>query len=171
MAPFLVKKSKLAAAYQWRRIWERTIPWALIIAVAGVSLYAVEWALVQLEGYVASAGGLAAAVGAVLSWIFRGKGESRLLGMIPGKLVLILSLVLFLFGLLVLADQLVLFLIDSGIAGVFWWHLSAAAFVVISAAFVPINKVSIHRYYRDRLMELFNADVLGILGGMDVYMS
>jgi hypothetical protein len=82
-----------------------------------------------------------------------------------------LGVLLFLFGLLVLADQLVLLLIDSGIAGVFWWHLSAAAFVVISAAFVPINKVSIHRYYRDRLMELFNPDVLGILGGMDVYLS
>jgi hypothetical protein len=161
----------LGNAYKWRRRWEKGTPIALLIAVALVSLYAVDWTRAQLAGYVDSVGGLSAAVGAVLSWIFKGKGESRLLGMIPGKLVLILSLVLFLFGLLVLADHLVVLLINNGIQGLIGWHLLAATLVVVAAALVPINKVSIHRYYRDRLMELFDPDVLRIIDVDESYQS
>ncbi len=79
-------------------------------------------------------------------------------------------------GLFVLSDQLADALINTEISFkeqniVIHLHILVAIIVLISAWLIPINKVSIHRYYRDRLMETFMPDACNIFSSGDTYVA
>jgi Patatin-like phospholipase len=93
------------------------------------------------------------------------KSSSIKSGRLPMGLVVAIGSAALWFGLLlgayVLADRLWLKPLNEVI---FIWLVSAFLLVLL-AFFANINYLSIHRYYRDRLMELFMPDIEKALGG------
>ncbi len=135
-------------AYRWRQGFERGGGWLLQGALALSVVGAIPWLHAHggqwASGLASSAVGLASALTA-----FRGR---EVVGRLPlGFWVGLASLALGL-GLLLLAYHMALVAPPLALA------LTAVLALVVGGR-VNINYVSLHRYYRDRLMELFMPDL------------
>ncbi len=145
--------------YRLRRFFEIWIPRPLVLALLAYLMAAVHWLqLSMLQGWVLQAGSLSVVLGAVSGVLGAHGGTGGLLGRVPARVKVLIGAALMLLGLMVLADWGVDALIrrypeDYG------YLLGAALLALLAlAALLPINTLSIHRYYRDRLMEAFMPD-------------
>lgn len=174
--------------YKLRRWFEYLIPIPLKLAVICYLFVAIHWAQVELSDYTLSlelAGG-SVSLGALLGSIGANSKWRKFISFIPYSLQLILAAVFMIFGLLVLSDYFVSYLItldyaayfpliknfflalgvDSSFIYLYVMGISSII-VLLLASVLPINNISIHRYYRDRLMETFLPDVEKVLSGQD----
>lgn len=152
-------------AYLSRRGWEIVIKYFLYASLLISVIAIVPILREEVAEKFAAAGGFTAAIGAAIAWFTQkslNSSGSGILKHLPRPLIINVGLLLLMIGLLVVADQL-----NHLIQKQFDLlpHLLAALLLLLAAALVPINKVSIHRYYRDRLMETFMPDVNKVLSG------
>jgi len=159
-------------AYLWRRRWEKGIKFILIAAIAIFTIVVVYKLKFYIDAQIESAGGISAALGALLAWFSQKSKSESILKIIPKTLLVNIGLVVMFLGLFVLSDQLAVS-IKQGTYSLFGHvlglteHFIVTGVVLLLAYLTPINKVSIHRYYRDRLMETFAPDACKVLGGQD----
>ncbi len=159
------------SSYRTRRRFEKLLPvflpWIFIL----ISIATVHWFVIRLNELesLPQIGSISAAIGALLGSIYKESRFEKILKFIPHKAKPFLGLIFMVFGIYVLADYIVFKLI----IGVGDLHLvySVGAFLVLIllARFLPINNISIHRYYRDRLMETFMPDVDKVLAGQPAF--
>ena len=155
------------SSYKWRRSWEIYISAImniiLIVFVVSAVFLLNDFITQEIHGI----GGVSAMLGAALAWFSQTKDKSKLFNYIPSSLMVNVGVFIMLLGLLVLSDrisQLILLQVaESKSMTLFYYQLSAGIVILVLAKLLPINKISIHRYYRDRLMETFNPDVFDIL--------
>jgi len=148
-------------AYDLRRLYE-TRAAVLLKVILGLlvigSLPLVAGLLGDMQGRIASSLSVSGAMASVLAII---KGNSGKQGRVPVGLIAPLALGLLVYGLLLLMFvQAACWHTSIG----FWVLLSVLVVLSLALGFkVNINYVSIHRYYRDRLMELFLPDAGEVL--------
>jgi len=155
------------SAYKLRRSWEIYISTLmqiiLIIFIISVVFILNDFVTEEIHGI----GGVSAMIGAALAWFSQTKDKSKLFNYIPSSLMVNMGVFIMLLGLLVLSDRIsqiiLLQTVESSSLVLFYYQFSFAVIILILAKLMPINKISIHRYYRDRLMETFNPDVSDIL--------
>ncbi len=156
------KAGNARLAYLKRRWFESLMPVLLKGFLLFLLFGLIHWVYFQLNEYVetagVAAGGVAAALGALLGAIGDDSKWRKYLAVIPHSTQLVLAAVLMIFGILVLADAWANMLMS--LLGILHIVVAAilAALVLALARFLPINNISIHRYYRDRLMESFMPD-------------
>ena len=154
-------------SYKLRRFCEQAYNYALtiviVLIVAGCipvvyELFTVNDAGVKTSFWAGITGAISTAVGFISSIMSFIKTGSDKPGKIPaGLLVVVASITLWL-GLLLLAYHC------SLIIGLNWVMVAGlAVLVLIVGWFANLNYISVHRYYRDRLMESFMPDLQQIL--------
>lgn len=111
-----------------------------------------------LRGWVESVG-VGAALSGVLSglWSFRKTGEDSG-GRVPPSLIAPVGAALLIYGLLLIAYGWAHWTYQAGDSWVWAAFLAVTGLAVITGAVVNLNYISLHRYYRDRLMEAFLPD-------------
>ena len=154
-------------AYKWRRSWEIYISTVMKIVLIVFTVSAVFLLNDYISEEIHGIGGVSAMFGAGLAWFSQSKNKIKLFNYIPNSLMVNIGVFIMLFSLLVLSDrisQIILVqVVESKSYELFYYQLSSALIILVLAKLLPINKLSIHRYYRDRLMEAFNPDVADIL--------
>ena len=169
----IYNKKKAMQAYLGRRNWETYIKYVLIVAVIILTVALI----VELRRYLfESAGGLSALTGSLLAWYSQKSDKESIFKFIPKSWLVHIGVIVMFIGLFVLSDQLADALINTEISFkeqniVIHLHILVAIIVLISAWLIPINKVSIHRYYRDRLMETFMPDACNIFSSGEAYVA
>jgi len=160
----LVFEKTADKAYLSRRGWEIGIKYFLYASLLITVIAIVPMLREKIAAEYAASGGLTAALGAAIAWFTQKSlntaDSASFTRHLPRPLMINVGLLLLLIGLLVVADQLTQ-VMQQHIGLLF--HLVLALGLLLTAALVPINKVSIHRYYRDRLMETFMPDVDKVL--------
>ncbi|MCY4658375.1 MAG: hypothetical protein OXF93_00990 [Acidobacteria bacterium] len=149
----------LPQPYRWRRRFERGVRWLLGpgLLLAGLcSLALVRGWLAEGAGWASLAGGALSVAAGIAGGLgsFAGSGAAGR-GRVPvGPLAAVAS-VLVLYGLALIAFDLAARVAEAGSPGAhaLLWGFVAAA--LLTGWFVNLNYISIHRYYRDRLMEAF----------------
>ena len=149
----------LPQAYRWRRRFERGVGWLLGpgLLLAGLcSLPLVRGWLAGGAGWASLAGGALSVAAGIAGGLgsFAGSGAAGR-GKVPvGPLAAVAS-VLVLYGLALVAFDLAARVAEAGSPGAdaLFWGVVAAS--LLTGWFVNLNYISIHRYYRDRLMEAF----------------
>ena len=138
----------LPQPYRWRRRFERHVRWLLWAGLALVGLGSLPFVNVWLVA-VSLLAGLA---GGYKSF----SGSSELPGgKIPIGLVVPVAAFLILYGMALAAYNLAGWYLEVASQFPGWWLPTALAASVVTGWIVNLNYVSIHRYYRDRLMEAF----------------
>ena len=138
----------LSQAYCWRRWFERYVRWllwtGLTLAVLGSLPFVAPW-LVAVALVAGLAGAYKSFSGA------SGRGGAK----IPIGLLAPAAAFLVLYGMALASYNLAGWSLKVVPWFPGWWFLSALAVSVLTGWVVNLNYVSIHRYYRDRLMEAF----------------
>ena len=173
-----------SSAYRWRQKYERTastlLTLTLVLLILG-AVPAVYETLQNLGAPTAGAGtnasslpgwvGALSTVFGTLSGVFVFfKTSSSKKGRIPMGLVVVVATAALWFGLLLLTYHFAIKLsaCTTGLSTVALIGGTALAIAILSAFLgwaTNINYLAIHRYYRDRLMELFMPDVDKVLAG------
>ena len=151
----------LRQPYLWRRRFERGVRWLLgagLALAALCSLPLVRGQLSDEEGLASLFGGAVALVASVVGGLgsFSGPGATGR-GKIPVGVLAPAASFLILYGLALAAYDLAGWFLHSRaeVPRADWILGCAVAGSVLTGWFVNLNYVSIHRYYRDRLMEAF----------------
>jgi len=152
--------------YRLRRWFEIWIPKPLMLALMAYGMAVIHWLqLSVLQGMALEAGSASAALGALLGVLGSQSKKTGWLKMLSPRSKALAGAALMLLGLLVLAD----YAVDRVIAVWPDWYFPALLLAAFGWAFLawllPINNISIHRYYRDRLMETFMPDIGKLLDG------
>ncbi|VAX02265.1 FIG00856979: hypothetical protein [hydrothermal vent metagenome] len=164
------REDKKSIAYRWRQIYERGASILLIFTVALLVLGAVPVvydALGAEQGWIGALSTLFGALSGVFAFFKTSSGKK---GRIPMGLVVTVATAAIWFGLLLLAYHFATKLSEctTGQDIVALIGGTALAIAILSAFLgwtTNINYLSIHRYYRDRLMELFMPDIDKVLDG------
>jgi hypothetical protein len=161
------KNQNPTSGYRWRRKFETWLPVFLKIILFSVVAFGIHYVQVSLHQRALELGGVSALLGALLGGFGSHSKWGKVLAFIPKSMQMILAAALMVFGLLVLADFGASSLHEAYPETA--WLISAvlAVVVIVLAKFLPINNISIHRYYRDRLMETFMPDVEKVFAGKD----
>lgn len=165
----IVYKQNAENSYLWRRLWERIIKYILIVAVAIVLVAVVVELRKYIDTRVQSAGGWSAMIGALFAWRSQQSKKKSMFSIIPKSLLVYVGVIVMFIGLLVVSDQLANAIKELKFA--LPGHVVAAGVVLMFSYLIPINKVSIHRYYRDRLMETFMPDVSEVLNQGETHVA
>lgn len=152
--------------YLFRRGFEKRVRWPLWIALAAAALGAIPIVHGLIGIRIAAMGGpIAAASGALLGlWTFlrSGRDDAGGSGILPTNVIATIGAGLLIYGVLIsayaIADA-----IDSNKPG--WILLLALAISLIVGWASNVNYLSLHRYYRDRLMETFMPPIKRALAG------
>ena len=161
--------------YLWRRRWEISIKHLLILTITILSVELVDLIRALIESEV-EAGAIGTLAGAFVAWKSQQSGSndnsSSLFSFIPKMLIVCIGILTMFLGLFILADQIAIKLHTLGETALYA-HIGVVAIVLLSSWVIPINKVSIHRYYRDRLMETFMPDICKIFKpeGIDTHVA
>jgi hypothetical protein len=148
-------------SYKLRRFSEHAYTWLLGLAIAFcvIGLLPVVYHLFEANAErISESAGLTGLVSTLVG-IFSSlstflKTSSTKKGKIPLGLLVAVSTIALWFGLLLLAYHCSLYLkINSG------WALIVAGLVFMIGWLTNLNYISVHRYYRDRLMEVFMPDL------------
>ena len=149
----------LPRPYLWRRRFERGVRRLLQVGLLLAGLVS----LPPVRAWLAADGGLASlAVGAatLLAGLtgglgsFAGSGAGGR-GRIPAGVLAPVASILVLYGLALISCDLAARYLQSDWPGASWLLWGAVALSLLTGWLVNLNYISIHRYYRDRLMEAF----------------
>lgn len=150
--------------YRARRLYERIMGSVLALGLAFAVLATLPWAHHWMEDAAAHAGGASLLLGIVSGlWSFAKSGpenrKSRI--SLPLGVLTSLSAALFLYGLGMVSYLSALGFLYLLTLNAVWWMLAVLLLVasILIAWAVNLNFLSIHRYYRDRLMETFMPDL------------
>lgn len=161
------KENHSASGYRWRRKFESLLPVLLKVTLVVILLMGIHWVQVKLEDQALQLGGVSALLGALLGSIGSDSKWRKFISLVPQQLQMILAAAFMIFGMLVLADYCVSLLVSHFESTYMIFTIGAAAIIIALAHILPINNISIHRYYRDRLMETFMPDAQKVLSGKD----
>jgi len=158
------KSSSPEEAYHHRRRYEKCAGYLLLTTVAlalvGSLPFAAAWFDQARDAVAASltAGGVVASVMAMM------KSRRKEKGKIPLGLIAPVALALIVYGIF-LSGFIIAYNFVYPVLSLGWLVLLAIGCVLayVLGKYVNINYISIHRYYRDRLMELFMPDVDDVL--------
>lgn len=144
------------ARYVFRRLFERLVP----LPVVAVALLLAVATIPHVPGWIAAAGGPAAALVGLGTgvWKFLRPGKDGTAG-VSYNVVAPIGAVLVLYGVALAAY--------ATATRVEWSFTGFAAVAAVTFAigwFVNLNYITLHRFYRDRLMETFLPDVADALG-------
>jgi hypothetical protein len=174
----MLARGNHAQSYNFRRRWEIFIKWPLIISLFLLFIGATDSLRALIEARALEVGGVAAFAGSMIAWFSQRAKVSSILKFVPRVAVIYAGVTLMFLGLFMLSDQIAFMIVsssetDAGNADMklLAMHTLVVAFILVMAWLVPINKVSIHRYYRDRLMETFMPDVCDILHQGDSFVA
>lgn len=146
-------------AYKSRRTWEISIKYLLITSLGFLFVGLIDLARQLIDQQVEIAGGTSATLGAILAWYFNRKSGPDLRSYLPKTVMVYIGVFVMFSGLFLLSDKLAVMLINSSFNAALLGHSLLAVIILVSAYTLPINRISIHRYYRDRLMETFMPDI------------
>lgn len=154
------QRSPQARRYRWRRHFETYARYVLLLAVALTVIGTLPWFAGFLENWIGQTGSVVALVGGIAGGL-RSFFKSRTTdgGGLPLDVLAPISAVLFCYGFLLLAFH------TAGILDQWSWDAPLAAagvmlmFSFLLGWFTNLNYVTLHRYYRDRLMEAFMPDM------------
>jgi hypothetical protein len=146
------------AAYWARRRYEQAAHWTLLIGIAVLIVAVLPWVYgfvrTQYALYVSSGSSVLGILSSVWAYLQTSKTKKP---KIPTGVVVAVASALLLFGVLLLAYHVAHLLHDR--EGGWWTQL---LFLIVALAFlgwIPnVNYLSVHRFYRDRLMETFMPD-------------
>ncbi len=110
-------------------------------------------------------GGMSTLLGLLSAVLAFFKTGSRKKGIIPMGLLVSIGTAALCFGLLLLAYHFSTLLLEKQDSFIVYVYLAIPVFL-LAGRFTNINYVSIHRYYRDRLMEAFMPDIKKVLCGI-----
>lgn len=169
----LKQASNSQHGYKLRRLFETILPWPLIVALICYLFAAIHWVQVYLNDYALSlqVAGSSTLIGALFGAIGKDSAWRKYLSVIPHSIQMNMAAALMIFGLLVLADHSVEQLVLIGDDNYLSMTAICALLVTLLAYLLPINNISIHRYYRDRLMETFMPDVEKIIQGEKAFVA
>ena len=152
--------------YRARRLYERTMGNVLEVGLVFVVLATLPWVHHWMEDAAAHAGSASLLLGIVSGlWSFAksGTGNQKRRVSLPLGVITSLGAALFLYGLGVVSYLLALrfLLVIMQPLDAVWWVLAVVGLVasILIAVMADLNFLSIHRYYRDRLMETFMPDI------------
>ena len=138
----------LPQPYWWRRWFERYVKWllwaGLALAILGSLPFVNAWFLTVVL-FTGLAGAYKSFSGS------SGRGGAK----IPIGLLAPVAAFLVLYGMALASYNLAGWYLKIASGFQCWWLLGALAVSGVSGWFVNLNYISIHRYYRDRLMEAF----------------
>ena len=137
--------------YGWRRRFEqygRLLVWVGVLLAGFASLPLVSSAL-EAAGVAPLLAGLA---GGIASFAGTAAMDRR---KIPIGVLAPVAAVLVLYGLALVSHDFAGRFMDAGSPGVYWVLAGAVLLSLATGYWVNLNYISLHRYYRDRLMEAF----------------
>ncbi len=146
--------------YRWRRWYEKAVHWLLWASIALFIVAILPWLYAVAKQartvYSLYAGAASTCFGVVASvWAFVKSSDVKK-PKVPIGLVVAVASVLLLAGFVLLAFWLVLYL--EAEVGV-WTGAGLILLALLLVGWIPsVNYLSVHRYYRDRLMEAFMPD-------------
>jgi hypothetical protein len=166
----VLRRSPEARRYRGRRLFERSAHWVLLWAVGLTVIGTLPFVAGAVHRWIGAQGGVgflvSGAAGGIWSFF---KSRSSEEGKLPLGTLAPIAALLFCYGFLILALDLSA---DAGMVPAalhalstqFAWNreLLYPAFLVLAVALgliVNLNYLTIHRYYRDRLMEAFMPDI------------
>lgn len=147
---------KREKSYSWRRIVERYAAKAMRFVLFLTMMGVLPLVAVYLHSWLAATGPVAIILGMAISmreFLVSGTRENGP----PPELLATVGAGLFLFGVTVISYQLAFWLFGTD-----WAVLAGLVLAVVALGLgliVNLNHISIHRYYRDRLMETFMPDI------------
>ena len=145
----------LPQPYHWRRWFERHVRWLLWIGLALVvlgSLPLVSNELDWMQWYAASATYLVGLSGGFRAFRQSGEGSG---GKIPVKILAPVATFLVLYGMALASYDLARWCLKADSSCITWLLMGGVAVSLVTGLVVNLNYISIHRYYRDRLMEAY----------------
>ncbi|HEX5078883.1 MAG TPA: patatin-like phospholipase family protein [Geminicoccaceae bacterium] len=146
--------------YKVRRLSEKWAGRVITVAVIAALVASIDLAHGRLvaeggqmtAGALSTLGGLAAGLVTYFRTMRGAVGSVRKLPGMTTRLVALLAAALIVYGVLLLCHGLTVILVDRDL----WrWGLLVAALLLLISVAVNINHISVHRMYRDRLMEAF----------------
>ena len=143
--------------YELRRWSERNASILLSLTVVALLVGSVPVVAAMLEGWLSAAGPVAVATGIVTALRHFLKSSTSA-SPVPVGISVSLGAGLFLYGIVLVSFQIAFYLFPFALDPVFALAL-LIGFPVVTGSLVNLNYVSIHRYYRDRLMETFMPDI------------
>lgn len=160
--------------YSWRRFFEKYVKWFLYLALLSVifgSLKCVDHWLEGLpsifankEGWLGVLSALAGALSAVSVFFKSGAENKEKTEWLSVETLTAIASFLLLFGLLLLAYNIADGLSHFSYPGLGLFVASVVFLVaLLIGAMTNLNYISIHRYYRDRLMETFLPNVKEVI--------
>lgn len=170
---FLLLRAK-EMRYELRRLFESGAKWFLYLGVAFIILgglpYVDDWVnkLPHLrasgsegKGWLATLLGTVSTLVGILSGLgIFAKSETRKKGWLSAGALAAIASLLLLFGLLLLSYQIAYWLYTNSETE---WVIAGVVAALAVGAVTNLNYISIHRYYRDRLMETFMPDVTEVI--------
>ncbi|HJP17917.1 MAG: hypothetical protein CMD96_06170 [Gammaproteobacteria bacterium] len=148
--------------YSFRRLFEKSSGCFFLNSFIALFVLGSLPELASLfNGWIVKAGGPGSAFLGSISgiWAFVKSGENKE-GAVPLGLIAPIGAFLFLYGLVLLSYQLAVLYTDHNSI---WWVtpllITLLCLSVATGLFVNLNYISIHRYYRDRLMESFMPEI------------
>lgn len=163
---WLLRTENLSVTYGGRRLFEIVFGLATVVSLSLLAVGTVPlvdaWIgqkIVGLEGAISVGGGVASAIwGHVRARSGKGSGRFTTLILIGGS-------VLFLYGIALLGYRLAV-IFDNGNSTAQAVLAALLLIGVITGWFTNINYISLHRFYRDRLMEAFMPDYETVESGV-----
>ncbi len=145
--------------YQWRRRFEKGTPHLLSVGLACLVVASLPWVYLSLSETGSNSAGFAASFIGLLSAGFTYLRKGKESGFVPTSVLATFGGIFLVYGFALLAfGYLVSFKTAAVPAALFWGLVAVAA---ITGYFVNLNYISLHRFYRDRLMEAFMPDPKG----------
>ena len=142
----------LPQPYLWRRRFERHVRWLLWVGLTLAGFGSLPLVSGWLQGY-GAASLLAGLAGGLLSFGRSGGGDGG--SKIPIEVLAPAASFLVLYGLALVSYDLSGWYLQADSPRANWLLAVATAVSVVAGFMVNLNYISIHRYYRDRLMEAF----------------
>ncbi len=161
------KRPKWLARYSLRRWFESRVKWLLPASAILVVLGTLPMVVQELDfehgssGIYAGSSGIGALILGFVSAVWTFVRSERNL---PIGIRAPLGAALFFYGVAVLTGAAAIFLSRQGASDGFWMAVfwAVLTIAVMTAVFVNSNYISLHRFYRDRLMEAFMPDQANI---------
>lgn len=164
--------------YKLRRLFESGAKWFLYLALVFIILGGLQYigdgvnklsrllapGSAEKEWFATFLGTVSTLVGIASGLSVFAKSETRKKGWLSAGALAAIASFLLLFGLLLLAYQVAGGLVHFSYPGLGLFAAVAAFFAaLLVGAMTNLNYISIHRYYRDRLMETFVPDVTEVI--------